>query len=344
MRFSSSYAAGHELRGVGLNLTRRCNLSCSYCRIVDNSKAKARRELSVAQWRDVIDRFVKHKHAHFIFTGGEPTLFRGLPDLVDHASKRALTSMISHTGLLDDALFDRLRNLDFLCMSFDTMRGAARPNDADGLQKDPSQRLAYLAGKCRAHSIELSAIVTVTSRNVDEIVPIAELLDSHGVAVQMSLIHSDPGHWDFRNHTPGLEFRTAEQHAALSALAETLIGMRKRGVNIAESEAWLRAMPEYAAGRFEIDCPAADPFVTVDYDGRIKACHDTPASDVSALEFTDIRAMRREVRTTVKPGCNCLYDCYFEARRGPAADLQRFARRIRTTAMASVRGASSALG
>lgn len=330
-KFGAMYAGGWELRGVGCNLTRRCNLSCSYCRIVDNSKAKARRELSVEQWRDVIGRFVRNKHAHFIFTGGEPTLYRGLPELVTWTAERALTSMITHAGLLDEAMFARLSELDFLCFSFDTQR-----LDDGVLQKDPSDRLAFIAAQCARYNIAPSAIVTVTAANTEEIVPIARALDAHGIKVQLSLIHSDPGKWDFRNHTPSLEFRTPEQHAALRRLSERLIELRAEGVAIAESTAFLQTMPKHAAGEHEIDCPAADPFVTVDFDGRIKACHDTPASDFSALALQDVETMRREVRATVKPGCNCFYDCYFEARRGPLADASRLVARVSDAARRAV--------
>ena len=324
LKFGALYAGGWELRGVGLNLTRRCDLSCSYCRIVDNSKEKARRELSVQQWQDVIGRFVGFRHGHFIFTGGEPTLYRGVDELVAWTSERALTSMISHAGHLDEARFERLRHLDFLCFSFDTLSTAAGV-----LQKDPSEKLGFLAEQAALHDIALSSIITITSANLDEIEPMVRKLDQHGIKAQLSLLHSDEGRWDFRGFTPHLEFRSEAEISGLQRLCERLVAMKRAGVSIAETDAFLRILPRHAAGEHEIDCPAADPFVTVDFDGRIKACHDTPASSVSALDFEDLGTMRRAVRATVKPGCNCVYDCYFEARGGALADARRLLGRVR---------------
>lgn len=321
-RFGAMYLSGWELRGVGLNLTRRCNLTCRYCRIVDNSPERRRKELTPEQWLQIIDRLVSHRRAHFIFTGGEPLLYDGVFRLVDHASGRALTSMITNATLLDQACFDRLDNLDFLTFSFDTL-DAGRSS----LPKDPSARLGLIAEQCRRQRITPSAIVVVSAKNYTEVEDIVRLLDAHGISALLSMIHSGGGEWDFRHHAPDLEFSTEEDLRGLEALQRRLLEMKRAGVRIAESDTYLSNMAAFARGTFRIRCPAAQPFLTVDLDGRIKACHDTPASALNALTFTDYDAMLRQVRSTVHAGCNCYYDCYVEGQASRLRDAVRVLRR-----------------
>lgn len=319
LRFGLRHSLGWESRAVGINLTRRCNLSCSYCRIVDNSREKMAKELTVDAWKQVISRFVDRGHQHFVFTGGEPFVYRGLAELIAWTSKRAMTSLITNTTYFTPERFASVADLDFLTFSFDTIDA-----DSPDFEKHPSPRLGLIAEQCEKYRIRPAAIVTVTSKNVDQVEPMIRILDDHGIRAMLSLIHSDPDpHFDFRNYTPELEFRTEEQLAGLAGLQRRLHALKAEGVGLAESAHYIDNMLGYARGEYQVDCPAADPFFTVDYDGRIKACHDTPASPVHALEPGDWETQRREIKSTVKEGCNCYYNCYVYGRDGLAGDASR---------------------
>lgn len=318
LRFGVRHVLGYESRAVGINLTRRCNLSCDYCRIYDNSREKFKRELTVEQWQAIIERFVGFGRQHFVFTGGEPFVYRGLPELIEWTSKRAMTSLITNTTYLNEERFASIAALDFITFSLDTLR-----ND-DVHQKDSLSQLALIAEQCERYGITPSAIVTVTSQNVDDIEAMVRVLDDHGITAMLSLIHSsDDPHFDFRAYTPHLEFRTEDDLARLDALAVRLKELKREGIGLSENDHYIDHMSAYAKGEFQVDCPAADPFFTIDFDGRIKACHDTPASDVHALEFQDWDAMKREVRTTIKPDCNCYYNCYVYGKSTLTEDLTR---------------------
>lgn len=309
--------------GVGLLLTRRCNLACPYCGVICGGPHSEARELSPSDWCRVVDRFVLHGHRHFILTGGEPLLYEGLHEVLVHTASRALTSLITNATLLDEAAFEGLRPLDFLTFSWDTLDGAV-----SGLEKDPSARLDSIVEGCRRNAILPSAIVTVTARNLDEVEPIVLRLDQARVPSLLSLLHSGKEGFDFRGYVPELSFGTEQDLGRLERLGRRLIALKREGVRIAESDAFLENMVSFARGTFKMDCPAGDPFFTVDTDGRIKACHDAPPSPVSALDFQDYDSMRAIVRSNVPKDCNCYYDCYFEARNRPTQSIARGIRRL----------------
>jgi hypothetical protein len=60
---------------------------------------RVKRELSTEEWRTILDKAWQAGIPHVIFTGGEPTLYEGLTDLIGHAEKNGQV-----TGLITDGL------------------------------------------------------------------------------------------------------------------------------------------------------------------------------------------------------------------------------------------------
>lgn len=302
LKLGTKHLLGYTLDGVGLNLTRRCNLSCPYCKIINQPK----KELTVKDWKMIIKKFVDNKHEHFIFTGGEPLLYEGVYELISYTSKYAATSLITNTSLLTEETFTQLKDLDFLTFSCDAL-------ESDVLQKNTLNKLPLIEKQCKKYSIKPSAIITITSQNVDEVPLIIKRLKKYDVSSLLSLIHSDKGDYDFRGYAPSLEFKTREDIANLEKLQTTLLTMKKNGFRIAEQDAFINNMTTYAQKKYQMQCPATQNFFTIDTDGYIKACHDTKPSKVNALTFTNYNTMKKTVQETIPKQCTCYYDCYFNS-------------------------------
>ncbi len=293
----------HHLCGVGLILTRRCNLDCGYCQVVHDADAV---ELSPDRWLQVIDRFSAHRHRHFVLTGGEPLLYEGLGEVIRHAARRNLVSLITNGTLVEQHVPQELAALDFLTVSMDGMEPGRVSRKSAWAALEPLGEFA------RQHRITTQIIVTVTRHNVHEVADIARRASGHGFATLLSVVHSGAGDWSFRRDLPDLTFDAPRDLARLAELSAELRHARREGVRIAESDAFLRDMVRFAAGEFRIDCPAADGVFEVDTDGTIMACHDAPRSGVNALEPWHYADMVRRVRATVPPGCTCCYDCFHD--------------------------------
>lgn len=78
--FSAPVSAPYK---VDLALTYRCNNACAHC--YNEPGRKAMPSLTTAQWREGLDRLARLGVLHVIFTGGEPTLFPDLIELIRHA-------------------------------------------------------------------------------------------------------------------------------------------------------------------------------------------------------------------------------------------------------------------
>lgn len=90
-----------------LELTRRCNLRCRMCQYsvfleeVPGAQQKEG-ELTTEEWKSTIDQ--TGRFSFLTFTGGEPLLRKDFPELLEYASRRARTHVVTNATLLDEAM------------------------------------------------------------------------------------------------------------------------------------------------------------------------------------------------------------------------------------------------
>jgi len=90
--FSAKPSAPYRM---DLALTYRCNNDCSHCY---NARSRRFPEMSVDQWKKVIDKVWDLRIPHIVFTGGEPTLYNGLGELVAYAEEKGLITGLNTNG------------------------------------------------------------------------------------------------------------------------------------------------------------------------------------------------------------------------------------------------------
>ena len=119
--FSAKPSAPYRM---DLALTYRCNNDCSHCY---NARPRNYAEMRVSEWKQVIDKVWSLRIPHIVFTGGEPTLYKGLPELVAYAEERGLITGLNTNGRLlsDKAFVDSLvdAGLDHVQITFESHDG-----------------------------------------------------------------------------------------------------------------------------------------------------------------------------------------------------------------------------
>ena len=106
---------------MDLALTYRCNNHCSHCY---NARARNYPELDIKTWKRIIDKVWSLRIPHIVFTGGEPTLFNGLPELVAYAENKGVITGLNTNGrrLSDKAFLNALvdAGLDHVQITFES--------------------------------------------------------------------------------------------------------------------------------------------------------------------------------------------------------------------------------
>jgi MoaA/NifB/PqqE/SkfB family radical SAM enzyme len=128
------------------------------------ARRRVDRELSTAEWREVLRRLWDAGVPHVVFTGGEPTLREDLIQLILHAEELGQV-----TGLLTDG--HRLRDVAFLDAllqaGLDHLQitlAAHRPEVHDGLVGRPGAWEAAVAGLRHALAADIHVVVGLVVR------------------------------------------------------------------------------------------------------------------------------------------------------------------------------------
>lgn len=78
---------------MDLALTYRCQNKCDHC----YNEPREMKELTAEQWKQVISKTWELGIPHIVFTGGEPTMYEGLPELVARSEEFGqVTGMVSN--------------------------------------------------------------------------------------------------------------------------------------------------------------------------------------------------------------------------------------------------------
>ena len=84
-----------------IQLSRRCNQHCLFCSNPDNGLS-----LTLDEAKELVDDLARRRYFGVIFTGGEPTLFPALPQIVGYARQKHLhTRIITNAQLLSNGAF-----------------------------------------------------------------------------------------------------------------------------------------------------------------------------------------------------------------------------------------------
>jgi len=102
-----------KLLSVNWEITKQCNLACTYCRV--NAGLPQKNELTTKQVLSVIDELKRNGFGHLKFTGGEPLIRKDFWKIVRYAHKNSFKiSLISNGLLIDEKVLDLLAKYVFV--------------------------------------------------------------------------------------------------------------------------------------------------------------------------------------------------------------------------------------
>lgn len=116
--FSAKPSAPYRM---DLAITYRCNNNCAHCY---NGRPRNYPELTTVEWFKILDTLWAIGIPHIVFTGGEPTLRKDLPELIRHAEANGQITGLNTNGrrLKDSAYVQELidAGLDHVQITFES--------------------------------------------------------------------------------------------------------------------------------------------------------------------------------------------------------------------------------
>ena len=198
-------------RIIAFEVTRRCLLDCPYCRAAAGpadlpspavssaeaasfpakaeagyAKAGNLMELTTTQCKKILKSVAnftttsRHKPL-IILTGGEPMLRSDIYDLVRYGRKLNLKMALATCGYaINDQSIDKLKKAGLSILSFSVDGDSAQSHDAFRNSPGSFEVVTSAAKTARRAHIPFQINTTITKRNADELVTIAELAKELG--------------------------------------------------------------------------------------------------------------------------------------------------------------------
>ena len=156
-------------------INRGCNLRCRFCDLWDRAE-----NIATEKALGVIEEAARIGTKVVVFTGGEPLLHPGLPDLVRRARSLGMSVNVTTNGILLDRHYERLvdAGVHSLSISIDGLPGThdRLRGQAGAYQKAWKQLLrARMDGR-----VDLAVYFTVTRENVGELVAVYDAVRAVG--------------------------------------------------------------------------------------------------------------------------------------------------------------------
>jgi MoaA/NifB/PqqE/SkfB family radical SAM enzyme len=247
---------------VTIEMTQFCNAGCDFCNCWKT-------EIS-PKLGDYVDIVKTLKPMVLALTGGEPMIRKDLPKIIreiKESSNWIYVYMVTNGSLLTEEKADELfdAGLDQLSISvnyLDTRLDEERK--INGLYEKIADIVPKLTRR-RNRNVIFNTVIM--EGNLDQIPLIAERAHDWGAKVSFSC------YTDFKNGNPHHLIQGGKM-TELEAVIDRLIEMRPRYKNIANSEFYLRNVPEYFSNGGIKGCKAGTSFVQLTPDGDVRACPD----------------------------------------------------------------------
>ena len=162
------------------NMTRRCNLRCVHC-YSSSQNIRYGNELTPAEAKAMIRDLATFGSPVILFSGGEPLMHRGLPELARYAVDQGMRAVISTNGTLitrqNAAVFKEI-GLSYVGVSLDGMK--VTHDHFRGVEGAFDTAMKGIR-TCRDLGIKVGVRFTINRHNVEDVPAIFDLLEKENI-------------------------------------------------------------------------------------------------------------------------------------------------------------------
>jgi MoaA/NifB/PqqE/SkfB family radical SAM enzyme len=179
-----------RFHNIYLYITERWQLRCGHCYMGDRLDQGL--SFSYDEVRDILDRCRALGGEYITFLGGEPTLHRDLPRMVDYAHDVGYSQVMMNSNGLLERTIDHIEPYKLHYISF-SLDGATPGTDDSVRGTGMFDRTVPCIRRTVAAGYAVRLLCTISKRNIREAEAILELADDIGVRMVNFHVFSEEG-------------------------------------------------------------------------------------------------------------------------------------------------------
>jgi MoaA/NifB/PqqE/SkfB family radical SAM enzyme len=205
--------------GAAIKITQRCNLHCKHCPWYN----KITKDLPPKSWERIIDDLYSQGVSLLVIEGGEPTLYRGVSEIVDYVKSKGMFCIYITNGTQDLSQV----NPDVFWISIDGLKPSHDSIRGEGVFDQVIETLKEYPEK------KFVSLTTLSKTNVDDIGSMCEYFSASDLLAGM-MFH-------FQYPYAGLEDialnRTERERAA-----EKMLELKEKYPKLLNSDSFLKTV------------------------------------------------------------------------------------------------------
>lgn len=296
---------------LNLNVTNLCNQNCPMCNAVIVGKGKGE-TVSFDDCKRYLDLLNPYRIASLTISGGEPSLVKEMPEILDYAAGRfpfganVNSNLYAQESVITRFASAALRNNIRIGTSFD---GFGETADKLRGARDVSTRVLKnieLVTRLRKEMNSGSTLnmhTVISDQNIDQVPEILEISEKYGWTQTLAPVNnffyqdtSDP-------NVPVLHY---------SEKLEKLVALASQKKNIAVSRAFLMGIPRFVKGEADKLCPYLTGIfrtfkIFLDPNGDLSLCSRIPIGNINRENLEEMlkgELYQKDLRKYTKcPGC-----------------------------------------
>jgi len=318
---------------VSLLLTRKCNLSCSYCAISRDYKDIPpeypklsyyhKNEMTTGFVIDTLNKLKKHNPDVFVLVyGGEPLLRTDLPKIIQHCHDNDIhyTIISNNTDEVEPALKRLIKRTDYIEGYTFSIDPLIIIDDSDNDRVRKSQQGLERVLKYKEYISDLVAEITIDKRNIEYIVPLVRKMTDLGICSDLTFIDiAHTQHYDFSNISDRRLLVKPSQY-----LYDEFEIIYKEGLNVHLGKRFYDKV--IATCESNMDCGIDKDYhnMTIDADGSVRLClrirgRLTPSTFLANEIFRNDGSIRKDFKQFIKTDYNnycrgCNWSCAIMSR------------------------------
>ena len=156
-----------QLRGCEFDITFKCNFNCSHCSVARLDNGRPRKEMTVEEYKKVVNQAMELGAVSFGIEGGEPFVRRDWDKVIEACNPKKNHIIISSNGyLFNDQVAKKCAKIGVDTINFSLDNGIPELHDLFRKKQGSFERVINAVSLCRKYGIKVLLNTVVHKHNL----------------------------------------------------------------------------------------------------------------------------------------------------------------------------------